>query len=264
MKLTKAVKVGLAVTTTLACCTATGVATYKAYPKIKACKDEGKGLGETIKTVAPDYIPVFGTVCLAVGLVVADSVLGEKKIKELENRVKLAASKYDKVSKWYKNQTEAINEQANDKTKEKIFAAAKEKDSNDRLKYDYTTVYKIFDPTCGVHFEASLGDFMAALDILNQKLAVGDGVVTYDEFYQLMGADIPDKYRGWGWSIGTARNQGVLPWIHYGLYSPKVYDNPAIDYDFELYFEGESDDANCDRYKFSFEPVDHPESPEWD
>lgn len=226
---------------------AAGIGTYKAYPDIKVGVEAGENPMKIAKSVAKNYIPAMGLTLGAGALLILGEVLGERKIEELEGRAKRLMERYKTVTKWYQNKDAAIKECISPRNQNDIEKMAYERDRKDI--YGSTEIRKYHDLTTHVEFEASEIDLLRAQMAINRNLTI-HGIAFYEDFYAELGIDIPDKFKGWGWSIGQASAAWVQPWL---VVQTARSDDGSSDL---LYSAGDRGDG----VTMSFEPIDDPDN----
>lgn len=236
----------------------TAIATYKAYPIIQEGKDAGKSNMEIAKDVVKYYIPSLGVVIIGAGTLAVREFLGERKFNEVCHNLERAEDKYNKVSTWYRNQTEALKEVPLDIEERKLLMDTIEKKEEIEYEKSPSTEICIFrNVVTGSEYEVTENDIYRGANVCN-KLLVESGYAMCDDFDSSLGEDTPEDFRNFGWSWSTASAMWCNPWIDIKIVDTgkKNKDGKKIK---DFYFI-------CDingKYESPFEPVEDPTNEGW-
>lgn len=228
-----------------------GVGTYKAYPKIKEAQEKEMGFIDTVKYVAGEYVPALAVTVITGGLIVGSEILGERKVNELTKKVTKYKDKFDTVSGWYKDQTKAIKENADEETQKKIADATLENEKTRMSDVDgMELVHTYYDPITKTEFEATKYDIYRALNVVNKDmLTVGEAM--YSDFYSALSLELPKEFCEDGWSWGTSSAMWVSPFVEI---EEEVRDGKIY-----IYFVSDRGDGEM----MPFEPVENPGDEGW-
>lgn len=193
---------------------ATSVMAVKATPKAlvlleKAKEEKGEDLTkwETVKMVAPTYIPtvLMGTATIA--CIFGANVISKHQQAALMSAYALLDSQY----KDYRNKVDELyGEEAGQKVREEI---AKDKYTGDgTLSDDGKELF--YDFYSGTYFESTKEAVLWAEYETNRAMVV-NGAVCLNEFYDLLGLEPRPEYEEMGWSCGQIEEMYWHPWIEF-------------------------------------------------
>lgn len=206
-------KVFLGVTTLLALgsAIASGVGTYRARHKIEKIVKKEVTLREGIKSIIPDYVPAAATFVGAVGCAVAGESITKKDIKRISSVKDKAVEKYKKISEWYKDQTDAIEECADEETKAKIKKTLYVREAK-RSCLDEFEIKKFYDPVTRTFFESTEADIRIALNHVNKQISL-TGSCAYGELYSELGICFPKEFKDFVWNDYMSIENGNDGWV---------------------------------------------------
>lgn len=195
---------------------ASGIGTYKAYPKLKEAIQKKFGFWKTVRYVAKDYVAPAAIVAGTVGTVIATEVIGEKQTANLTKALANSVKEADTVKTWYKDQSNAIKEEADENTQKKIKENVKKKEESRRASNDMTEYHKYRDVLTGVIIETTEMYLRCACEAVNKELIV-TGAAPLITFYGELGAVLPNKFQRYGWSWDIANWKSVNPYLEFHL-----------------------------------------------
>ena len=194
--------VGVITTTVLAI-----KATPKALTLLEEAKTEKNELTklETVKTVAPVYIPTIIS-----GVTTLACIFGANMLNKRQQAALMSAYAFiDTSYKDYRKKTQELySEDADNRIKEEI---AKDKYEKSKVEYDKILFYDCFSEQ---YFESTLPEVTSAEYEINRNIHMR-GWAELNEFYERLGIDNFDKYEAFGWSEGGNYEMYWQGWVDF-------------------------------------------------
>lgn len=192
---------------------ATSVMAVKATPKAmmlleEAEKTKGEDLTklETVKTVAPAYIPAAVTGVATIACIFGANVLNKRQQAAMTSAYMLVSNQY---KEYKKKVDELYGEAAGIRVREEV---AKDHYEETHVEEGKQLFYDYFSER---YFEATLFEVQRAEYELNRTMTTRE-YAYLNEFYELLGMEPFDPGYELGWSIGQCLDMYWQNWIDFG------------------------------------------------